>query len=125
MDREVDAVREASAATDIRVIVRRLSRRVGPTVVRAVAGVRDPKRPRLWADEHGPRPGVAAERRLRLAYAVWILIDAHEGPNLALAWMVGANPLLGDRTPISAIRDGDDRDVLGAAAAFVDHRGGM
>lgn len=125
MGHEVDAVREAAAGADIRVIVRRLSRRVGPTVVRAVAGVRDQRRPHLWADERGPTPRASAEGRLRLAYAVWLLIDAHEGPNSALAWMTGANPLLNDRTPISAIRDGDDGDVLGAASAFVDDRGGM
>ncbi|WP_256829570.1 hypothetical protein [Ornithinimicrobium faecis] len=58
--------------------------------------------------------------QLRLGYRVWHLLSQEEGPDVALAWLVGSNPRLGEATPVTAVRDLKSAEVVGAALAFID-----
>ncbi|HLS73628.1 hypothetical protein MF406_09705 [Georgenia sp. TF02-10] len=68
----------------------------------------------------GPEPRLKTVNQLRLGYRVWHLMAQAEGPDVALTWLVGANPRLGETTPVSAVRDLKSAEVIGAALAFID-----
>lgn len=104
---------------DIHDLVRELVENVGPTVVQTMAGVKDRSMPREWAKPDGPTPRTDAQQRLRLGHRVWRTIERTEGPHVALAWLVGANPRLGEDLPLAYVHDLRTREVLGAAEAFV------
>ena len=90
---------------------------VGATVVAAMTGKRRTA-PYRWA-RGDTQPSPETLVRLRLGWRVWQTIQQEQGPDVALAWLVGANPRLGEQTPVTAIREGRDADVLGAAKAFL------
>jgi len=50
---------------------------------------------------------------------VWRTLEQSEGSSVALAWLVGSNPRLGEATPVTYIRELRVEEVLGAAEAFV------
>lgn len=104
---------------EIHELVRQLNTHLGPTLVAALAGSKDTKLPHKWAKPAGPRPRPTTEARLQVAYRLWTTIATSEGGHVARAWFLGANPLLGEETPLTAIREDRHREVLGAAEAFV------
>ncbi|MFC8599776.1 hypothetical protein [Isoptericola sp. NPDC057191] len=110
----------AATQEDIHDLVRTLNQNVGPTIVQTIAGVKDRTLPSKWAKPDGPTPRPDAQRRLRLGFQVWWTINSAQGRNVALAWLVGANPLLGENLPLQYIVDEKAADVLGAAVAFVE-----
>lgn len=55
----------------------------------------------------------------RLGHRVSHLREQEEGRDVALAWLVGANPRLGETVPVSAVRDLKRAEVIGAALAFI------
>ncbi len=93
-----------------------LSRRLTAYAV----GVRDVKTIGRWAssDVDSVRSD-DVERRLRTLYHVALLLRTVDAPSTVKAWFVGANPELDDASPLEMIREGADRDVLGAARSFV------
>lgn len=115
-------VRSHAAATqmDIHELVRVLNANLGATIVQTIAGVKDRTMPSKWARPGGPTPRVDAQRRLRLGYRVWWTIASAQGPNVALAWMVGANPRLNEELPLQYVVDERADEVLGAAVAFAE-----
>ena len=113
----VDAYTE-SIKLDIHDLTRVLNENVGATVVAAMTGAGNRTLPYKWAATTEPRP--ETQERLRLAYRVWRTLRDSEGRNVALAWLTGANPLLGETTPVTLIRELNTKDVIGAAEAFVD-----
>ncbi|MDQ3896901.1 MAG: hypothetical protein M3326_06575 [Actinomycetota bacterium] len=91
---------------------------LGQKLVAYIAGVSDFKAVGRWAQgSRTPQP--AATDRLRCAYQVFQLLQAHESPHTVRAWFVGLNPQLGDESPATAIRDGAFKDALVAARAFL------
>ena len=102
-------------------LVRELVEHLGPTVVAALAGVRDRKQPYKWAAD-GSQPRHESLARLQVAYRVWSTIADAEGPNVARAWFIGANPRFEERPPYLAIREGLFGEVVAAAEEFIDHR---
>ncbi|WP_234998185.1 hypothetical protein [Mycobacterium sp. DBP42] len=102
-------------------LVRELVEHLGPTVVAALAGVRDRKQPYKWA-AGGSQPRHESLARLQVAYRVWSTIADAEGPNVARAWFIGANPRFEERPPYLAIREGLFGEVVAAAEEFIDHR---
>lgn len=64
-------------------------------------------------------PQLAAERRLLAAHAIWQVVAAVEAPATVRAWFMGMNPQLDDLSPAEAVADGNARDALAAARAFV------
>jgi len=89
-------------------------------MVAVLAGVRDKKLPHKWAKEGGPCPRDEAMQRLQVAHRAWSAIAMSEGENIARSWFIGANPRLSEEPPFLAIREGNFRQVIQAAAAFVD-----
>lgn len=109
-----------STRIDLRELVRELNTALGPTLVSAATGSKDRKLPLKWAKDDGPRPGNDFERRLRLLSRTWSTIVEHEGPHVARAWFIGANPFLGERTPLTAVREDDAAQLGRAVQSFVD-----
>lgn len=103
---------------DIHVLVKTLNENVGTAVVQAMTGTKNRNAPREWAKAVSPRP--EAEARLRLGYRAWRTIESSDGADVALAWLVGANPRLGERTPVTAIREQRAEEVMAAAQSFVE-----
>lgn len=101
-------------------LVRALLTNVGPAVVQAMTGTRDRSMPARWAREDGPTPQTITQQRLRLGYQVWRTVELAEGRDVALAFLLGANPRLGHDLPVNAIYDLRAQDVIGAATAFVE-----
>lgn len=111
-----------TARLDIHEVVRRLNAHLGATLVAALAGSKDRKLPHRWAKSDGPLPGPDFERRLRLAHRAWRQIADAESDHLARAWFIGGNPFLQEDTPLTAIRQDRDRDVMNAVAALLEDR---
>ncbi|ACZ40538.1 MAG: XRE family transcriptional regulator [Sphaerobacter thermophilus] len=85
-----------------------------------IAGVKDGKTVSRWANgevteirEH------ETEQRLRTAYEIAQLLLLHDSPQTVKAWFIGLNPQLDDRSPAEVIREGQLREALAAARAFV------
>ncbi|PYI69833.1 hypothetical protein CVV68_01635 [Arthrobacter livingstonensis] len=100
-------------------LVRELNGNVGASVVQTMAGVKDRTSPFKWAKPDGPEPRPEVEARLRLGYRVWRTLEMVEGKHVALAWLMGANPRLGEELPVLCIQQQRSRAVIGAAEAFV------
>ena len=113
-------VHGATARLDIHELVRQLNTVLGPTLVAALSGTRDRKLPIKWAKSDGPTPGVDFQRRLQLAHRVWTQIAGAESDHVARSWFIGANPQLGEDTPLTALRQDRSAQVVAAAAAFVE-----
>lgn len=119
MTTSVDAF-AAAMRKDLPDLVAELLDSLGPTVVQAMTGVRDRSVPTRWARPDGPTPRKLSQQQVRLGFRVWLMLRDAEGPQVAAAWMIGANPRLGEDTPITAIREMRSAHVVGAAQAFID-----
>lgn len=115
----VEAHRRAvneSVATIASVLQEVLSRRLTAYIV----GVKDAKTVGRWASGEVTEirdPGV--EQRLRTAFAITQLVLGVTSPRVVKAWFLGMSPELDDRSPAEAIRDGQGREAMLAARAFV------
>ena len=117
----ISSIVEAHANTtrmDDHEVARRLVNHLGATAVAALAGSKDAKAPFRWMKETNPSAG--ASERMRVAHRVWQVLADGENEQTARAWFVGANPLLGEQSPVSALREGKCTEVLQAATAFLD-----
>ncbi|WP_392342507.1 hypothetical protein ACQ86L_0390 (plasmid) [Leifsonia sp. P73] len=101
-------------------IVRQLNEMLGSTLVAALAGVKNRKQPHDWARPDGPEPRDAAWNRVQFAHQIWTALEAEEGRDVARRWFIGGNPLLGEGTPVMAIREDRHAEVRRAAQAFID-----
>ena len=120
MRSDVETAFADATRLDIHDLVRELNANVGTVVVQAMTGVKDRGQPARWARPDGARPRLRTVNQLRLGYRVWRLLEQAEGRDVALAWLVGANPRLGEQSPVTAIRELRSAQVMGAALAFVD-----
>lgn len=59
------------------------------------------------------------EKKLRTAYEISQLLVRFDSPRVVKAWFIGLNPQLGDVSPAEAIHDGDLKEAMSAARAFV------
>jgi hypothetical protein len=59
------------------------------------------------------------EQRLRISYEIALLLLQEDSPDVVRAWFVSLNPQLGDATPIDTIHNGELKEALAAARAFV------
>ena len=108
-----------TARTGIHEVARELNGQIGPTLVAALTGTPDRKLPIRWAKEGGPTPGPGYQRRLRIGHRVLQQVASVEGHQVARDWLVGANPILSEMSPIEAISADDFHTVVLAAQTFV------
>jgi hypothetical protein len=118
----IGAAHAGTARLGIREIVRQLNGALGATLVAALAGARDPKISYKWARTDGPEPKPGAQARLMPAHRAWTAVAGVEGEHMARMWFVGANPWLGEISPIQAISRLEAKKVMDAAAAMTDDR---
>lgn len=112
-----DAHRKAVEST-IEDVVAYMQEVLGQKLVAHIAGVSEPRTVGRWAaGERKPR--AEHEQRLRCAYQTFQLLLAEESPHTVRAWFLGLNPQLDDESPAQSIREGNFRDVLVAAKAFL------
>lgn len=104
----------------IREIARQLKSALGPLLVATLAGNQDRRIPLQWARVDGPAPTPEEQERLRLAHRAWRTVSEVEGEDLARLWFLGANPWLGDTSPLTAIRMLHTREVMTAATAMIE-----
>lgn len=109
-----------TARLGIREVVRQLNSALGATLVAALSGSKDPRISYKWARENGPEPKPAAVQRLLLAHRAWIAVSTNEGEHVARLWFIGANPWLGEVSPIEAIANMESKKVMAAAQAMID-----
>jgi hypothetical protein len=91
-----------------------LSRRL----VAYVANVKDAKTVSRWANGE-VEAREESEKRLRVAYEIAHLLVEFDSPRVVKAWFIGLNPQLGDTSPAEAIHDGQLKEALTAARAFI------
>lgn len=111
---------EETIKMDTHELVRQLNSHLGPTLVALLAGVRDKKLPHKWAKADGPTPRDEALTRLLTAHRVWAKVSTAENDSIARTWFIGANPRLGEVSPVIRLREGALTDVWNAAVAFAD-----
>lgn len=104
---------------DIHAIVRHLNAALGPTLVSSLAGSKDRKLPIRWAKSDGPEPRADSHRRIVFAHRQFSEIADAEGASVARQWFIGGNPLLGESTPVTAIREDRHAEVARAVRAFI------
>ncbi len=103
-------------ATIASVLQEVLSRRVTAYTV----GVKDAKTVGRWASgEITEIRNPDVEQRLRDTYAIAQMLLNVDAPQTIKAWFVSMNPELDDKVPSEVIREGNARDVMAAARAFV------
>jgi hypothetical protein len=109
----------AAARLGFREVVRQLNNHLGATLVAALAGVKDRGLPTKWARADGPEPSDARQTRVYKAHALFFALAQAESESVARAWMIGSNPLLGEDTPITALREDRFKELGQALNAFL------
>jgi len=90
---------------------------LGERLTAVIAGVRDARVVRSWAQ--GRRtPPPEAEQRLRHAYEIAQLLLQYEESNSVRAWFLGTEPRLDDRAPALVLGE-NPAAVAQAARAFL------
>jgi hypothetical protein len=90
---------------------------LGQKLIAHIANESDPSTVAMWAA--GQIPRAEHDQRLRCAYETVQLLITGESPDTVRAWFLGLNPQLDDQSPAQSIREGDFREVLVAAKAFL------
>jgi hypothetical protein len=103
-------------------VTRELSDILGAKLVAYIGCVKETRAVREWSEGKRTPQGDTPER-LRLAYTIAKSIADSDGRETAQAWFQGLNPLLGDRSPASLLREGklstDGQRVLKAERYFL------
>lgn len=108
-----------TARMDLHTVAAVLVNGLGPTLVAAMTGTKDRKLPSKWAKPDGPNPSTEFSRRLMLGHRAWKTLAEEESDYVARQWFIGGNPLLGEDTPLTAIREDRGKEVIGAVDAFL------
>ena len=91
-----------------------------PKLVAYVGSVSETRATRQWA-EGARSPSAEVEVRLRDALHATLVVETAYDTKTAQAWMQGIDPLLDDRSPAWALREGDPelrRAVIASARRF-------
>jgi hypothetical protein len=97
-----------------------LNSKIGPTLVAASIGLRD--RTAVSEVSENLEEILSTEHKLRLdaLLEVWTTVSNSEGDDIARAWIIGANPWLGDGSIVTALREDRFKQVTVAARAMVE-----
>jgi len=87
--------------------------------------LRSPAPPIVSCRSAGPSPtarhrGPAYSRRLQLAHRAWTHTAGAEGEHVARSWFIGANPVLHEATPLTAIRNDRGEDLMLAVKVLLE-----
>jgi hypothetical protein len=110
---------ERTMQLDIHTVARELNALLGPALVASLAGSKDRKWPTRWGQPDGPEPRPESLRRLAFAHRKLHELTAARGAPIARQWFLRGNPLLGESTPILAIREDRHAEVSAAVRAFI------
>ena len=113
--RILEAHRQSTEAT-LQDVVRFLDETLGRALTAHIAAV-DPRTVARWIGGDAVR-SADTERRLRLAYNIFVLLQKKDSPHTVRAWFIGLNPQLDDMSPAEALHQGKERKVLTAAKSF-------
>jgi hypothetical protein len=112
---------DRATRTPIVEVAAELQQILGQRTTAVIARVQDAKLVGKWArGEHAPRQ--EAERRLRAAFQVALLLLEFDSAPTVRSWFLGMNPYLDDRSPSLVIAEGTPGDwasVLQAARGFI------
>ena len=107
-------------ATPLAEIARFLQEVLSRRLTAYIVGVGDGKTVSRWASgEVTEIRDHETEQRLRTAYEIARLLLVGDAPQTVKAWFIGLNPELGDVAPAEAIRNGQSRETIAAARAFL------
>lgn len=110
----------STGENDTHWIVRQLNEALGSTLVAALSGAENREQPHDWGRPDGPELSPDVWNRMHFAHQIWTALELVEGRDVARRWFIGANSLLGEATPVMAIRENRHAEVQRAAQAFID-----
>lgn len=117
---EINAFRE-SVNLEVAPLVDELREILGAKLVAYLAGVKETRAVRQWAEGSRNMP-TDTERRLRLAYHVTGIVREGNSDRIVQSWLQGMNPHLDDQAPAWLIRESSPEkvgpEVLAAARAY-------
>ena len=105
-------------AVELHDIIEFLNEHLGARLLALTVGA-DHRTVWRWLGDPDRGPRFETEARLRAAYQVFRLVQTVEASPTVRAWFMGMNPQLDDKSPAEAIRDGEARDAMAAARAFI------
>lgn len=91
---------------------------LGQRLTAHIADVEDPQTVGRWI-KGGRKPRAESEERVVAAYQIFQLLLSEEAPQTIRAWFLGLNPQLDDSSPAQALREGQFKQTMGAARAFL------
>lgn len=106
-------------SASVRDIATELQTLLSRRLTAVIAGVKDGKTVTRWSSGATTEIRYESEQRLRTAYEIARLLLQFDSPHTVRAWFIGLNPQLGDVSPIEAIHDGQLKEAIAAARAFV------
>ncbi|WP_081206306.1 hypothetical protein [Prescottella equi] len=90
----------------------------GSKLIAYLAGARDTRIVRTWADGASPVPDQSVVDRLQAALVAAQTVAQRDSPAVVQAWFLGRNPALGDRSPAEVLRNADvDRALVAVMEA--------
>lgn len=104
--------------TSAKDIAKFLQDSLGQKLVAYMTGVKDPNTVGRWASG-AVEPRSGNDERLRTIFQIFNLLMDQESRHTVRAWFVGLNPQLDDTSPATAIAEGNVKDVMVAAKAFL------
>ena len=109
VQRTAVAAHKRAHSEPIESIVGQLRGLLTPKLVAYIGGVGETRATRQWAEGQRKVSGTV-EVRLRTALQAALIVSGAYDDRTAQAWMQGIDPVPDDRSPASALRDGDDAD---------------
>jgi hypothetical protein len=118
MEMQVEQAHHRAVDARLEDVVEYLQALLGRRLVAYIAGVKDAKTVSRWANGEA-EARQEAEKRVRAAYQIALLLTGFDSPRIVKAWFIGLNPHLADVAPAEAIHDGRSKEALAAARSFI------
>jgi len=116
--RQSSSAHRSAVELTTREVAHQLAAGLGSNLTAYIVG-RNEQTVRRWIDG-SQDPSLEAERLLRNTLLIFrLVVDADATTHVARSWFIGMNPQLDDLSPAEALREGDARDVLAAARAYI------
>jgi hypothetical protein len=118
-ERVIEQAHSQAIRAPIEDIASFLQELLGRRLVAYIAGVQDTKTVARWANAEVVEVRTKSVKRLRTAYEIAQLLTQFDSPRIVQAWFIGLNPQLDDTSPAEAIHEGNLKEAMYAARAFV------